>query len=151
MFYRAIATLLSLASIASAIPTLYLAGDSTMAHLKGDIKQGYVVPMRPRVDPKPLLRWGEFISHYLSGLNIVNKAIAGRSARSFTREGRWREIQDLLKAGDYVIIEFGLCNRLCRFAERFMVYFQGTMREGLLRTVREHLCLEREKVTHSDT
>jgi lysophospholipase L1-like esterase len=37
----------------------------------------------------------------------VNDAIAGRSARSYTREGRFNNIAGVLKAGDWVIIEFG--------------------------------------------
>jgi rhamnogalacturonan acetylesterase len=38
---------------------------------------------------------------------VVNKAFAGRSARSFTREGRFDDIGKLLKKGDFVVIEFG--------------------------------------------
>lgn len=34
-------------------------------------------------------------------------AVAGRSARSYTREGRFSTIAGLVKSGDYVIIEFG--------------------------------------------
>jgi len=45
MFYRAPATLLTLASFAFAIPTLYLVGDSTMADQGPSDIQGYVVPM----------------------------------------------------------------------------------------------------------
>jgi rhamnogalacturonan acetylesterase len=122
MSYRVLTTLLSLASIAFAIPTLYLVGDSTMANLHRDDLQGYVVAMPPCVNHKPFpCRWGQFIDNYVDGLNIVNKAIAGRSARSYTREGRWSEVQGLLNAGDYVIIEFGLCHQLRGRAERLTV------------------------------
>ncbi len=38
---------------------------------------------------------------------MVNKAIAGRSARSYTNEGRFTEIEKLLVSGDIVVIEFG--------------------------------------------
>jgi len=38
---------------------------------------------------------------------VVNKAIGGRSARSFTNEGRFAEIANLVTAGDIVLIEFG--------------------------------------------
>ena len=38
---------------------------------------------------------------------MVNKAIAGRSARSYTVEGHFDEIAALVKAEDFVIIEFG--------------------------------------------
>jgi rhamnogalacturonan acetylesterase len=38
---------------------------------------------------------------------VVNKAISGRSARSYTNEGRFTEIEKLLVSGDIVVIEFG--------------------------------------------
>jgi rhamnogalacturonan acetylesterase len=38
---------------------------------------------------------------------VVNKAISGRSARSYTNEGRFAEIEKLVKADDIVVIEFG--------------------------------------------
>lgn len=38
---------------------------------------------------------------------VVNKAIGGRSSRSYTVEGRFTEIVNLVKANDIVIIEFG--------------------------------------------
>ena len=38
---------------------------------------------------------------------MVNKAISGRSARSYTNEGRFTEIEKLVTQGDVVVIEFG--------------------------------------------
>ena len=38
---------------------------------------------------------------------MVNNAIGGRSARSFTEEGRFTTIINTVKAGDFVVIEFG--------------------------------------------
>ena len=40
-------------------------------------------------------------------LNVVNKAIGGRSSRSFTREGHFDEIIEAVQPNDIVIIEFG--------------------------------------------
>lgn len=37
----------------------------------------------------------------------MNIAIGGRSARSYSNEGRFTEIANLVKAGDIVVIEFG--------------------------------------------
>ncbi|KAH0368001.1 putative rhamnogalacturonan acetylesterase, partial [Aureobasidium melanogenum] len=71
--------------------TVYLAGDSTMA---------------PGGGGKGTEGWGQYL-HYSLNLPVINKAFAGRSARSFTREGRFDEIGSLLKKGDFVIIEFG--------------------------------------------
>lgn len=50
--------------------------------------------------------WGQYLGGYLT-IPVVNKAIGGRSARSFTREGRFNEVAGLVKSGDYVVIEFG--------------------------------------------
>ncbi|RYO81711.1 hypothetical protein DL764_009723 [Monosporascus ibericus] len=73
-----------------AAPTLYLAGDSTMARSNGGVIDG----------------WGPYISRYLN-IPVVNKAIGGRSARSYTNEGRFAEIENMVKPGDIVVIEFG--------------------------------------------
>lgn len=70
-------------------PTVYLAGDSTMARTNS-----------------PHNGWGEYLSKYLT-ISVVNKAISGRSARSFTNEGRFAEIERLVVPNDIVIISFG--------------------------------------------
>ncbi|KAH8902345.1 SGNH hydrolase [Coniochaeta sp. PMI_546] len=72
-----------------ATPTIYLAGDSTMAKLSA-----------------PTDGWGQYLSKYVT-IPVVNKAIAGRSARSFTVENRFAEIEKLLNPNDIVVIEFG--------------------------------------------
>ncbi|GAB1312471.1 Rhamnogalacturonan acetylesterase [Madurella fahalii] len=70
-------------------PTVYLAGDSTMART-GSPHNG----------------WGEYLGRYIT-IPVVNRAISGRSARSYTNEGRFTEIERLLKPDDIVVIEFG--------------------------------------------
>jgi rhamnogalacturonan acetylesterase len=40
-------------------------------------------------------------------LTVSNSAIAGRSARSFTREGRFAAVAATVKEGDWVVVEFG--------------------------------------------
>ncbi|KAF9531141.1 SGNH hydrolase [Crepidotus variabilis] len=74
-----------------ATPTVYLAGDSTMAELKG---------------ANGIEGWGHYLQYSLS-VPVVNNAISGRSARSFTAEGRFDGIASNVKSGDFVIIEFG--------------------------------------------
>ncbi|KAJ5155126.1 Lipase GDSL [Penicillium coprophilum] len=71
--------------------TIYLAGDSTMA--KGGTGSGTA-------------GWGEYVIPYTS-LTVSNQAVAGRSARSYTREGRFDAIAAVVQSGDWVIIEFG--------------------------------------------
>ncbi|KAF5711396.1 rhamnogalacturonan acetylesterase [Fusarium globosum] len=72
--------------------TVYFAGDSTMA--KNGANDGVTDG------------WGNYIGKYLK-VTAVNKAIGGRSARSYTNEGRFTEIVNLVKQGDIVVIEFG--------------------------------------------
>ncbi|KAF9694703.1 hypothetical protein EKO04_007686 [Ascochyta lentis] len=75
-----------------AAPTIYTAGDSTMA-AKGannGLTDG----------------WGQYLSKYVTA-PVVNQAMAGRSARSYTNEGRFTTIANLVKAGDIVVIELG--------------------------------------------
>jgi rhamnogalacturonan acetylesterase len=42
-----------------------------------------------------------------SKATVNNSAIAGRSARSFTEEGHFDGIAEVLNPGDWVVIEFG--------------------------------------------
>jgi rhamnogalacturonan acetylesterase len=90
-------------------PTLYLAGDSTMALGGGGTStQGKILsPPILSSSSLTLLGWGVYLPFSLTGLTIVNDAIAGRSARSFTNEGRFTTIINSVVAGDFVIIEFG--------------------------------------------
>ncbi|KAI0445200.1 GDSL-like Lipase/Acylhydrolase [Xylaria telfairii] len=82
---------LGISSVTAA--TVYLAGDSTMAKAGGGSgTEG----------------WGEFLKYSLPSTYVAsNKAIGGRSARSFTREGRFQAIADVVKSGDWVVVEFG--------------------------------------------
>ncbi|KAF2028693.1 SGNH hydrolase, partial [Setomelanomma holmii] len=74
--------------------TVWIAGDSTTA---------------PDGGHNGTEGWGQYL-HYSFGSNVVvnNSAYAGRSARSFTREGRFDRIAAALHPGDWVIIEFGI-------------------------------------------
>jgi rhamnogalacturonan acetylesterase len=53
--------------------------------------------------------WGQYLQYSLNAGSYVveNDAIAGRSARSFTREGRFTAVAAKVVAGDWVVIEFG--------------------------------------------
>lgn len=67
-----------------------------------------ITPRRaPRIEHKELTNagWGQYLDDV--SITVSNKAIGGRSARSYTREGRFDAIAAVLKEGDYVVIEFG--------------------------------------------
>ncbi len=76
------------------LPTLFLVGDSTL---------------RPGPSTDGKVGWAERIQPYFDAnkLNVVDVAIAGRSARTYTTEGRWQKVLDALKPHDVVIIQFG--------------------------------------------
>jgi lysophospholipase L1-like esterase len=73
------------------LPTLYIVGDSTL-------KSG-----------APLRGWGQELGQFFdqNKINVVNRAIGGRSSRTFQNEGRWEKVLAEIKPGDFVIIQFG--------------------------------------------
>lgn len=74
--------------------TVYMIGDSTMA-----IKEEKAFPETG---------WGmAFQQFFNKSVTIDNRAKNGRSTLSFQTENRWQPIVDQLKAGDYVMIQFG--------------------------------------------
>ncbi|KAI1135537.1 carbohydrate esterase family 12 protein [Hypoxylon sp. FL0543] len=86
---------LAVTATPNAPTTIHLCGDSTMA--KGGGGAGI-----------PTEGWGEYLKYSFGPDYVVhNAAIGGRSARSFTREGRFTEVANVVKPGDWVVIEFG--------------------------------------------
>jgi lysophospholipase L1-like esterase len=77
----------------SALPTLFIAGDSTAARGRGETQQGWGVPFAEYFDA--------------TKINIVNRARGGRSSRTFINEGLWDQLLADLKPGDTVLIQFG--------------------------------------------
>jgi len=75
--------------------TLYCIGDSTMANKKDP-------------DRNPEHGWAQVLQSYFNDdIMVVNKAVNGRSTKSFINENRWDSIYKKLRKGDYVFIEFG--------------------------------------------
>lgn len=60
-------------------------------------------------DKRPETGWGEKLeAHFRSGtVKVENRAMNGRSSKSFIDEGRWQKIIDDLNRGDWVFIQFG--------------------------------------------
>jgi lysophospholipase L1-like esterase len=78
------------------LQTLYLVGDSTVRNGKGDGADGQ-------------WGWGEPLVDYFDAakINVANRAIGGRSSRTYITEGRWDELLAMLKPGDFVLFQFG--------------------------------------------
>jgi rhamnogalacturonan acetylesterase len=73
-------------------PTLFLIGDSTVNN-----------------STKGQTGWGQVIGPYFDDtkIKVVNRAIGGRSSRSFQAEGRWDKVLEELRPGDFVLVQFG--------------------------------------------
>lgn len=85
---------LLLALPASAQQRILIASDSTAANYG--------------VDRYPQLGWGMMLKCGLQpGVEVVNRAVGGRSTRTFISEGRWDALIAESKPGDTVLIQFG--------------------------------------------
>ncbi|MEO6391972.1 MAG: rhamnogalacturonan acetylesterase [Pyrinomonadaceae bacterium] len=73
------------------LPTLFIVGDSTLN------------------SNAPLRGWGQELGQFFdqTKINVVNRAIGGRSSRTFQNEARWDKVLAELRPGDFVIIQFG--------------------------------------------
>ena len=75
--------------------TIFVIGDSTAANK--DISGG-----------KKERGWAMALACFFDDHIVVdNQAVNGRSSKSFIDEGRWDKVLELMKPGDYVIIQFG--------------------------------------------
>lgn len=73
-------------------PTLYIIGDSTVRNTN----TGYG-------------GWGSYLSEFFDStkIQVSNQAMAGRSTRTFIKEGRWDKVLSTLQPGDFVMMQFG--------------------------------------------
>jgi lysophospholipase L1-like esterase len=72
-------------------------------------------------DKRPETGWGEKLeAHFRSGsVKVENRAMNGRSTKSFIDEGRWQKIIDDLQKGDWVFIQFGHNDQKKESADRY--------------------------------
>lgn len=75
------------------LPTLFAVGDSTVRSAGVGGHWG----------------WADVLAERLDGdrIRLANHAMAGRSTRTYLREGRWQAVRALLQPGDLVLIQFG--------------------------------------------
>lgn len=76
--------------------TIYTIGDSTMAD-------------KVKPDENPEKGWCQVLPSFfdLNKVTIDNRAVNGRSTKSFINEKRWESVYKSLIPGDYVFIQFG--------------------------------------------
>ena len=74
--------------------TIFIAGDSTAA--------------KKMPDKRPETGWGEKFHHFFeTSVLIENRAVNGRSTKSFINEGLLADINNDIRPGDYLFIQFG--------------------------------------------
>lgn len=80
---------------AGAALRLFIIGDSTVSTYQAS--------------QAPMTGWGQMIGWFFGGgtVTVNNRAIGGRSTRSFIEEGRWNSVRGELAAGDFLLIQFG--------------------------------------------
>jgi rhamnogalacturonan acetylesterase len=78
------------------LPTLFLIGDSTVKNGNGKGESG-------------LWGWGNFLPENFdsSKIRVENRALGGRSSRTYLTEGLWNKVLADIKPGDFVMIQFG--------------------------------------------
>ncbi|HOT71942.1 MAG TPA: glycosyl hydrolase [Anaerohalosphaeraceae bacterium] len=82
----------SLSPIVNKRPVLFIVGDSTVKNNTAGL-QGWGDPLADFFD--------------LTRISVCNRALGGRSSRTFLTEGLWEKVLGELKAGDFVLIQFG--------------------------------------------
>jgi len=110
--FSRIGTLLICLALLSFLPfqkkkiTVWLVGDSTCS--KKEIKA------------YPETGWGmPFVYFFDSTVQVENRAMNGRSTKSFIAENRWQNVLDNLQEGDYVFVQFGHNDESKEKAERY--------------------------------
>lgn len=78
------------------LPSLILVGDSTVRNGRGDGGQGQ-------------WGWGEPLASFFdpAKINVGNRAIGGRSSKSYISEGEWDKTLAFIKPGDVVLFQWG--------------------------------------------
>ncbi|MBQ9308351.1 MAG: rhamnogalacturonan acetylesterase [Clostridia bacterium] len=72
--------------------TIYVCGDSTAASYKKE--------------EAPITGWGQVLENYTPGITVDNRAMGGRSTKSFLSEGRLQAIETVIVPGDLLLIQF---------------------------------------------
>ena len=78
------------AALNPALPTVFIVGDSTARNGAN-------------------LGWGDHLAPLFdtTRINVANRAIAGRSSRTYINEGHWAKTLAEMKAGDYLLLQMG--------------------------------------------
>jgi lysophospholipase L1-like esterase len=104
--------------------TVYCIGDSTMADKEN-----------PGENPEH--GWAQVLPQFFTdGVTVDNRAVNGRSSKSFIAEKRWDSVLNVLRPQDYVFIQFGHNDQKFKDSSRY-TNPHTTYRQNMIRFVRE--------------
>lgn len=72
--------------------TIYICGDSTAASYTAE--------------KAPITGWGQLLGQFVPNIPVENRAMGGRSTKSFLAEGRLQKIETEIQPGDLLLIQF---------------------------------------------
>ena len=72
--------------------TIFICGDSTAATYQPE--------------EAPITGWGQVLGEFIPGARVENRAMGGRSTKSFLSEGRLQKIETEIQPGDLLLIQF---------------------------------------------
>jgi lysophospholipase L1-like esterase len=98
---------IQIAKTSEGIRRVFLIGDSTVQNYSSTVY--------------PMMGWGQVLPEFFDSdmVSVHNRAIGGRSSRSFYEEGRWDNVKAELQSGDFVFIQFGHNDRDSSKPERY--------------------------------
>lgn len=107
----------------SAVQRIVLIGDSTVADYP--------------VSQAPMTGWGQVLERFFQSgtVAVLNKAVGGRSSKSFVTLGQWAGTLSELKSGDFLLIQFGHNDR--NFSDTVRYADTATYRQYLTKYVNE--------------
>jgi lysophospholipase L1-like esterase len=102
----------------SKAPVIYIIGDSTASVYEANLY--------------PRMGWAQPLQEYFQTTcaTIQDKALSGRSSKSFLDEGAWAPVRAALREGDFVLIQFGHNDEKSDDAARYTEPF-GSYQEHL--------------------
>lgn len=122
-------TSLSIESIE--IPTLFIAGDSTVTD------QNTVYPYMPGAS---YCGWGQMLPYFFySALAISNQAHSGLTTESFKSEGHFAIIENNIRPGDIVLFQFAHNDQKLPHLQAFKGYKENL--EAYIKTIKAHHAL----------
>ena len=103
-------------------PTLFLIGDSTVKN-----------------SAKGQVGWGSVIGRFFDDkkIRVENRALGGRSSRSYLREGLWEKVAAELQPGDFVVMQFGHNDNGPLDAQKARASIKGNSDEAQEVTIKE--------------